>query len=76
MSDWIIAFNFLLAAQKHKCKQCFALGIHNDLPEDFAAALNECNGKTAVNFGQFLLIASRIADMEQEYRISLLKTDM
>ncbi|KAM6072598.1 putative ATP-dependent RNA helicase DDX60 [Theristicus caerulescens] len=41
--------------------------IHNDLPEVFAAALNEYNSATEENFGQFLLIASRMADMKQEY---------
>lgn len=40
--------------------------IHNDLP-DFAAVLNEYNSKREESFGQFLLIASRMADMKQEY---------
>ncbi|XP_060134670.1 probable ATP-dependent RNA helicase DDX60 isoform X2 [Zootoca vivipara] len=42
-----------------------------DLPEDFAAALDEYNSKIEENFGQFLQIVSTMADMQQEYKLPL-----
>ncbi|KAJ7326821.1 hypothetical protein JRQ81_016580 [Phrynocephalus forsythii] len=46
-----------------------------DLPEDFAAALHEYNCKIEENFAQFLLIASSLADMHQEYQLPFSKID-
>ncbi|NWW81778.1 DDX60 helicase, partial [Climacteris rufus] len=46
-----------------------------DLPEDFAAAVKEYNTKVEENFAHFLLTTAKLADMEQEYRLPLSKTD-
>ncbi|XP_032540999.1 probable ATP-dependent RNA helicase DDX60 isoform X2 [Chiroxiphia lanceolata] len=46
-----------------------------DLPEDFADALNEYNTKVQENFAHFLLTTAKLADMEQEYKLPLSKTD-
>ncbi|NWV08836.1 DDX60 helicase, partial [Ptilonorhynchus violaceus] len=46
-----------------------------DLPEDFAAAVKEYNTKVQENFAHFLLTTAKLADMEQEYRLPLSKTD-
>ncbi|XP_029816227.1 probable ATP-dependent RNA helicase DDX60 isoform X1 [Manacus vitellinus] len=46
-----------------------------DLPEDFADALNEYNAKVQENFAHFLLTIAKLADMEQEYKLPLSKTD-
>uniref|UniRef100_A0A8B9V2H4 DDX60-like winged helix domain-containing protein n=2 Tax=Anas TaxID=8835 RepID=A0A8B9V2H4_9AVES len=46
-----------------------------DLPEDFADAVNEYNTKVAENFAHFLLTTAKLADKEQEYRLPLSKTD-
>uniref|UniRef100_A0A8C3XTJ1 DExD/H-box helicase 60 n=1 Tax=Chelydra serpentina TaxID=8475 RepID=A0A8C3XTJ1_CHESE len=46
-----------------------------DLPEDFAVALHEYNNKIEENFGHFLLIISKMADMKQEYQLPLSMTD-
>ncbi|XP_027491317.1 probable ATP-dependent RNA helicase DDX60 isoform X2 [Corapipo altera] len=46
-----------------------------DLPEDFADALNEYNTKVQQNFAHFLLTTAKLADMEQEYKLPLSKTD-
>ncbi|NWX46476.1 DDX60 helicase, partial [Steatornis caripensis] len=46
-----------------------------DLPEDFAQAVNEYNTKVEENFAHFLLTTAKLADMEQEYRLPLSKTD-
>ncbi|XP_067407877.1 probable ATP-dependent RNA helicase DDX60 [Emydura macquarii macquarii] len=45
------------------------------LPEDFAVALDEYNSKIKENFGHFLLIISKMADMKQEYQLPLSKID-
>lgn len=45
-----------------------------DLPEDFADAVNEYNTKVEENFAHFLLTTAKLADMEQEYRLPLSKT--
>uniref|UniRef100_A0A8C8S3R8 DExD/H-box helicase 60 n=1 Tax=Pelusios castaneus TaxID=367368 RepID=A0A8C8S3R8_9SAUR len=45
------------------------------LPEDFAVALHEFNSKIEENFGHFLLIVSKMADMKQEYQLPLSKID-
>uniref|UniRef100_A0A674IA71 DExD/H-box helicase 60 n=1 Tax=Terrapene triunguis TaxID=2587831 RepID=A0A674IA71_9SAUR len=45
-----------------------------DLPEDFAVALHEYNNKIEENFGHFLLIISKMADMKQEYQLPLSRT--
>uniref|UniRef100_A0A8C3L1P4 DExD/H-box helicase 60 n=1 Tax=Chrysolophus pictus TaxID=9089 RepID=A0A8C3L1P4_CHRPC len=46
-----------------------------DLPEDFADAVNEYNTKVEENFAHFLLTTAKLADMEEEYRLPLSKTD-
>ncbi|NXK29990.1 DDX60 helicase, partial [Piprites chloris] len=46
-----------------------------DLPKDFADALNEYNTKVQKNFAHFLLTTAKLADMEQEYKLPLSKTD-
>ncbi|NWQ74094.1 DDX60 helicase, partial [Columbina picui] len=46
-----------------------------DLPEEFADAVNEYNTKVKENFAHFLLTTARLADMGQEYRLPLSKTD-
>ncbi|XP_042698062.2 probable ATP-dependent RNA helicase DDX60 isoform X4 [Chrysemys picta bellii] len=46
-----------------------------DLPEDFAVALHEFNNKIEENFGHFLLIISKMADMKQEYQLPLSRID-
>ncbi|XP_053109093.1 probable ATP-dependent RNA helicase DDX60 isoform X2 [Hemicordylus capensis] len=46
-----------------------------DLPDDFAAALHEYNCKIEENFGQFLLIVSTLADLNQEYKLPLSELD-
>ncbi|XP_035408525.1 probable ATP-dependent RNA helicase DDX60 isoform X2 [Cygnus atratus] len=46
-----------------------------DLPEDFAEAVNEYNTKVEENFAHFLLTTAKLADMKQEYRLPLSKTD-
>lgn len=45
-----------------------------DLPEDFADAVNEYNTKVEENFAHFLLTTAKLADTEQEYRLPLSKT--
>uniref|UniRef100_A0A6I8PC93 DExD/H-box helicase 60 n=1 Tax=Ornithorhynchus anatinus TaxID=9258 RepID=A0A6I8PC93_ORNAN len=42
-----------------------------DLPEDFAAAVEEYNSKIQKNFGYFLLTVSKLADMKQECKLPL-----
>ncbi|XP_030048083.1 probable ATP-dependent RNA helicase DDX60 [Microcaecilia unicolor] len=46
-----------------------------NLPEDFAAAVNEYNSKIEVIFGCFLLTVSKMADMENEYHLPLSKLE-
>ncbi|XP_052546100.1 probable ATP-dependent RNA helicase DDX60 isoform X2 [Tympanuchus pallidicinctus] len=46
-----------------------------DLPEDFADAVNEYNTKVEENFAHFLLTTAKLADMEEEYKLPLSKTD-
>ncbi|NXM74607.1 DDX60 helicase, partial [Serilophus lunatus] len=46
-----------------------------DLPEDFADAVNEYNTKVEENFAHFLLTTAKLADLEQEYKLPLSKTD-
>ncbi|XP_021250062.1 probable ATP-dependent RNA helicase DDX60 [Numida meleagris] len=46
-----------------------------DLPEDFADAVNEYNTKVEENFAHFLLTTAKLADMEEEYRLPLSRTD-
>ncbi|XP_061848397.1 probable ATP-dependent RNA helicase DDX60 isoform X3 [Colius striatus] len=46
-----------------------------DLPKNFADAVNEYNSKVEENFAHFLLATAKLADMEQEYRLPLSKTD-
>ncbi|NWX96644.1 DDX60 helicase, partial [Nothoprocta ornata] len=46
-----------------------------DLPQDFADAVQEYNSKVEKNFAHFLLTAAKLANMEHEYRLPLSKTD-
>ncbi|XP_019376606.1 PREDICTED: probable ATP-dependent RNA helicase DDX60 [Gavialis gangeticus] len=46
-----------------------------DLPEDFAAAVDEYNSKVEKNFACFLLTVAKLADTEQEYKLPLSKID-
>ncbi|NXN73461.1 DDX60 helicase, partial [Himantopus himantopus] len=46
-----------------------------DMPKDFADAVKEYNTKVEENFAHFLLTAAKLADMEQEYRLPLSRTD-
>nr|XP_033814625.1 probable ATP-dependent RNA helicase DDX60 [Geotrypetes seraphini] len=46
-----------------------------NLPEDFATAVNEYNNKIEFIFGCFLLTVSKMADMEKEYRLPLSKLE-
>ncbi|XP_066487970.1 probable ATP-dependent RNA helicase DDX60 isoform X2 [Tiliqua scincoides] len=47
--------------------------ILDDLPEDFAAALDEYNCKAEENFGQFLLTVARLADVTEQYQLPISK---
>ncbi|NXC38386.1 DDX60 helicase, partial [Penelope pileata] len=58
---------------KHKFNQSKV--FLEDLPEDFADAVNEYNTKVEENFAHFLLTTARLADMEQEYKLPLSQTD-
>ncbi|XP_025978657.2 probable ATP-dependent RNA helicase DDX60 isoform X1 [Dromaius novaehollandiae] len=60
---------------KFKNKFCQSKVFLEDLPEDFADAVYEYNSKVEKNFAHFLLTTAKLADMEQEYRLPLSKTD-
>lgn len=45
----------------------------DDLPEEFALAVEAYNREIESNFGCFLLTAAKLADMEQEYHLPLSK---
>ncbi|NWW55221.1 DDX60 helicase, partial [Pedionomus torquatus] len=62
-------------SMKYKKKFCQSKVFLEDLPKPFADAVNEYNTKVEANFAHFLLTAARLADMEQEYRLPLSKTD-
>ncbi|NXP10560.1 DDX60 helicase, partial [Thinocorus orbignyianus] len=62
-------------SMKYKKKFCQSKVFLEDLPKDFAKAVNEYNTQVEENFAHFLLTAARLADMEQEYRLPLSKTD-
>ncbi|NXT01527.1 DDX60 helicase, partial [Jacana jacana] len=62
-------------SMKYKQKFCQSKVFLEDLPKDFADAVNEYNAKVEENFAHFLLTTARLADMEQEYRLPLSKTD-
>ncbi|NXJ65121.1 DDX60 helicase, partial [Rostratula benghalensis] len=62
-------------SMKYKRKFCQSKVFLEDLPKDFADAVNEYNTRVEENFAHFLLTAARLADMEQEYRLPLSKTD-
>ncbi|NWR68867.1 DDX60 helicase, partial [Centropus unirufus] len=62
-------------SMKYKRKFCQSKVFLEDLPEEFAKAVNEYNRKVVENFAHFLLTVSRLADMEEEYRLPLSKTD-
>ncbi|XP_066487732.1 probable ATP-dependent RNA helicase DDX60 isoform X2 [Tiliqua scincoides] len=47
----------------------------DDLPEEFALAVETYNREIENNFGCFLLTAAKLADMEQEYHLPLSKLD-
>ncbi|XP_074722616.1 putative ATP-dependent RNA helicase DDX60 isoform X3 [Strix uralensis] len=62
-------------SMKYKRTFCQSKVFLEDLPEDFADAVNEYNTKVEGNFAHFLLTTAKLADMEQEYRLPLSKTD-
>ncbi|NXX12960.1 DDX60 helicase, partial [Podargus strigoides] len=62
-------------SMKYKHKFCQSKVFLEDLPKDFADAVNEYNTKVEENFAHFLLTTAKLADMEQEYRLPLSKTD-
>ncbi|NXC29294.1 DDX60 helicase, partial [Campylorhamphus procurvoides] len=62
-------------SMKYKRKFSQSKVFLEDLPEDFAAAVNEYNTKVQENFANFLLTAAKLADMEEEYKLPLSKTD-
>ncbi|XP_061331099.1 probable ATP-dependent RNA helicase DDX60 isoform X1 [Pezoporus flaviventris] len=62
-------------ALKYKRTFCQSKVFLEDLPEDFAEAVKEYNTKVEENFAHFLLTTAKLADMEQEYRLPLSKTD-
>ncbi|XP_064305825.1 probable ATP-dependent RNA helicase DDX60 [Phalacrocorax carbo] len=62
-------------SMKYKRTFCQSKVFLEDLPEDFAAAVNEYNTKVEENFAHFLLTTAKLADIEQEYRLPLSKTD-
>uniref|UniRef100_A0A8C8B629 DExD/H-box helicase 60 n=1 Tax=Otus sunia TaxID=257818 RepID=A0A8C8B629_9STRI len=62
-------------SMKYKRTFCQSKVFLEDLPEDFADAVNEYNTKVEENFAHFLLTTAKLADMEQEYRLPLSKTD-
>uniref|UniRef100_A0A8C0ID82 DDX60-like winged helix domain-containing protein n=1 Tax=Bubo bubo TaxID=30461 RepID=A0A8C0ID82_BUBBB len=61
-------------SMKYKRTFCQSKVFLEDLPEDFADAVNEYNTKVEGNFAHFLLTTAELADMEQEYRLPLSKT--
>ncbi|NXY40816.1 DDX60 helicase, partial [Ceuthmochares aereus] len=62
-------------SMKYKRKFCQSKVFLEDLPEEFANAVNEYNTKVEENFAHFLLTTAKLADMEEEYRLPLSKTD-
>ncbi|XP_075607951.1 putative ATP-dependent RNA helicase DDX60 isoform X1 [Balearica regulorum gibbericeps] len=62
-------------SMKYKRTFCQSKVFLEDLPADFADAVNEYNTKVTENFAHFLLSTAKLADMEQEYRLPLSKTD-
>ncbi|XP_075565812.1 putative ATP-dependent RNA helicase DDX60 isoform X2 [Pelecanus crispus] len=62
-------------SMKYKRSFCQSKVFLEDLPEDFADAVNEYNAKVEENFAHFLLTTAKLADIEQEYRLPLSKTD-
>ncbi|NXN96187.1 DDX60 helicase, partial [Rhinopomastus cyanomelas] len=63
------------SSMKYKKKFCQSKVFLEDLPKDFAAAVKEYNTKVQENFAHFLLTTAKLADMEQEYRLPLSKTE-
>uniref|UniRef100_A0A7N4NJH4 DExD/H-box helicase 60 n=1 Tax=Sarcophilus harrisii TaxID=9305 RepID=A0A7N4NJH4_SARHA len=49
--------------------------ILDDLPKDFAIAIEEYNNKIENDFGSFLLLVSKLADMSKEYQLPLSEID-
>ncbi|NWU06647.1 DDX60 helicase, partial [Cephalopterus ornatus] len=62
-------------SMKYKRKFCQSKVFLENLPKDFGDALNEYNTKVQENFAHFLLTTAKLADMEQEYKLPLSKTD-
>ncbi|NXF72508.1 DDX60 helicase, partial [Sclerurus mexicanus] len=62
-------------SMKYKRKFSQSKVFLEDLPEDFADAVNEYNTKVQENFANFLLTAAKLADMEEEYKLPLSKID-
>ncbi|XP_050194285.1 LOW QUALITY PROTEIN: probable ATP-dependent RNA helicase DDX60 [Myiozetetes cayanensis] len=63
-------------SMKYKAINCMLFKVFlEDLPKDFADALDEYNTKVQEYFAHFLLTTAKLADMEQEYKLPLSKTD-
>ncbi|KAM6401302.1 putative ATP-dependent RNA helicase DDX60 isoform 2-T2 [Pluvialis apricaria] len=62
-------------SKKYERPFCQSKVFLEDLPKDFADAVKEYNTKVQENFAHFLLTTAKLADMEQEYRLPLSKTD-
>ncbi|XP_027763996.1 probable ATP-dependent RNA helicase DDX60 [Empidonax traillii] len=62
-------------SMKYKRKSSQSKVFLEDLPKDFADALDEYNTKVQEYFAHFLLTTAKLADMEQEYKLPLSKTD-
>ncbi|XP_068134922.1 probable ATP-dependent RNA helicase DDX60 isoform X2 [Hyperolius riggenbachi] len=52
-------------------KFCQSKVLLDNLPDEFAAAVEEYNRKVAAIFGHCILTASKLADMEKEYQLPL-----
>ncbi|XP_006864613.1 PREDICTED: probable ATP-dependent RNA helicase DDX60-like [Chrysochloris asiatica] len=61
--------------QKYKKAFSHSVVILDDLPKDFATAVEEHNNKIHRNFGSFLLTVSKLADMKKEYQLPLSEID-
>ncbi|NXE74304.1 DDX60 helicase, partial [Cochlearius cochlearius] len=62
-------------SMKYKRTFCQSKVFLEDLPKDFAKAVKEYNTKVEENFAHFLLTTAKLADLEQEYRLPMSKTD-
>ncbi|XP_075050281.1 putative ATP-dependent RNA helicase DDX60 [Mixophyes fleayi] len=62
---------YFLPPSTHKAKFHESKVFLGKLPDDFAAAVEEYNSKVATVFGNFILTASKLADIEKEYQLPL-----